>query len=90
MMNDNEPNLVTSGKSRTIDIDGYPFSVEIIRLEGDKAWVLEVVDYEGNSHVWEEQFLSDAEALGTAIQAIETEGAVAFMRGNNIIPFRQP
>jgi hypothetical protein len=48
-----------------------------------------VVDHEGNSHVWEEQFTSDTEARDAAINALETEGALAFMRGNNVIPFRQ-
>ncbi|WP_457648640.1 hypothetical protein [Profundibacter sp.] len=35
-MIDNEPNLVTSGKSQRIIVDGYPFSIEIYRLENEK------------------------------------------------------
>ena len=86
---DDEPNLVTSGKSRKIFVDGYPFSIDIYRLETDKAWTLEVVDYKNTSHVWDQQFKSDKKARDVAIEAIETEGALAFMRGNNIIPFRK-
>jgi hypothetical protein len=88
MIEDDEPNLVTSGKSKRVVIDGFPFSIDIFRLETDKTWTLEVVDHKGTSHVWEEQFTSDAEARDAAINAIETEGAMTFMRSNNVIPFR--
>lgn len=86
---DDEPNLVTSGKSKKIVVDGYSFSIDIYRLEADKTWILEVVDHEGTSHVWDQQFVSDAEAWDAAASAIENEGALSFMRGNNIIPFHQ-
>ncbi|MBY6059476.1 hypothetical protein KUV33_24030 [Leisingera daeponensis] len=88
-MEDDEPNLVTSGKSQRITVDGFPFSIEIYRLETDQSWTLEVVGHEGTSHVWEDQFQSDKEARNTAMQAIESEGPIAFMRGDNVIPFRQ-
>ncbi len=88
MTDDNEPNLVTSGKSQTITVDGVRFQIEIHRLDTDRTWTLEVVDPDGTSHVWEEQFASDKDARDVAIKAIETEGAAAFMRGDNVIPFR--
>jgi len=88
-MIDDEPNLVTSGKSQHVIINGFPFSIEIYRLEHDKTWTLEVVDHDGTSHVWDELFASDKDARNTAIQAIEAEGAIAFMRGDNVIPFRK-
>lgn len=87
MTENQEPNLVSSGKSRELKIDGYSFSIEIYRLEEDPAWTLEVIDPEGTSHVWDEQFQSDEKALDAAITAIESEGPVAFMRGDNVIPF---
>ena len=87
-MIDEEPNLVTSGKSRRIVVDGYTFTIDIFRLENDTTWTLEVVDHENNSHVWDEQFASDTEARDVAVKTIEEEGALAFMRGNNVIPFR--
>lgn len=86
---DDDPNIVTSGKSRKITIDGLPFSIEIYRLEGDTTWTLEVVDKENTSHVWDDQFSSDAEARDIAIASIKSEGAVAFMRGDNVVPFRR-
>lgn len=88
-MIEDEPDLITSGKSRHVIIDGLPFSIEIYRLEQDKTWTLEVVDHEGTSHVWDDQFATEKEARNTAIQAIEAEGAIAFMRGDNVIPFRK-
>jgi len=68
-------------------IDGYPFSIEIYRGETEASWILEVVDHEGASHVWDDQFTSDKDARNAAIEAIEAEGAVAFMRGDNVVPF---
>lgn len=90
MTRDNTPNIVNSGKSVSFTVDGYSFSIEIYRLETDRAWTLEVVDHEGTSHVWDDQFSSDTDARSAAISAIESEGAVSFMRGSNVIPFRQP
>lgn len=82
------PNIVTSGKSQMIVVDGVRFNIEIYRLETDTAWTLEVVDPENTSHVWDDQFASDKDARDAAIEAIEREGPAAFMRGNNVIPFR--
>lgn len=89
MIENDEPNLVTSGKSKRIDVDGYSFYIDIFRLETDRTWTLEVVDYQNTSHVWDEQFETDAEAQDVAVTTIEAEGALAFMRGTNVIPFRQ-
>ena len=89
MTDDQEPKLVTSDKSQRVLVDGYPFSIQIYRLETDKTWTLEVVDHEGTSHVWDEQFRSDGDARNAAIEGLESEGAAAFMRGDNLIPFRK-
>lgn len=87
MHDDEEPNLVTSGKSKRISIDGFVFAIEIYRLEADTTWSLEVVDQDGTSHVWDDTFESDKEAFNVAVEAIEKEGALTFMRGNNVIRF---
>lgn len=89
MIEDDELNLVISSKSKAIIIDGYLFSIDIYRLEQDRAWTLEVIDCKGTSHVLEDQLSCDIEARDAAIKAIEAEGAIAFMRGNNVVPFRQ-
>lgn len=86
-MEDDEPNLVASGKSQSVVIDGFRFDIEIYHLEGDNFWTLEVVDCEGTSHVWDDQFKSDKDARNAAFEAIQSEGAIAFMRGDNVVPF---
>ena len=88
-MTEDEPNLINSSKSQRVAVDGYLFSIEIYRLETDRTWTLEVVDHVGTSHVWEEQFKSDKDARNTALHALDAEGAVAFMHGDNVIPFRR-
>ena len=88
-MTNDEPNVVTSGKSHRVVVDGYVFAIEIYRLEIDKTWTLEVVDHEGTSHVWEEQFATDRDAHNAALEALEREGATAFMHGNKVIPLRR-
>ena len=89
LMIDDEPNLVTSGKSQHVVVDGFPFSIDIYRLEDEKTWTLEVVDHDNTSHVWDEQFKSDKDARNAALQEIESEGPLAFTRGDNVIPFAQ-
>ncbi|CAN7771895.1 hypothetical protein LJR245_007579 [Rhizobium leguminosarum] len=89
MIEEDDPNLVTSGKSGKIIVDGYPFSIDIFRLESDTKWTLEIVDYLGTSYVWEDEFPSADVARKSAIMVIEAEGAMAFMRQNNVIPFRE-
>ena len=84
-----DPNLVTSGKSRQVVIDDFPFSIEIYRLEKDRTWTLEVVDPERSRHVRDEQVAWDKAARDVASQEMQAEGAMAFMRGDNVIPFRR-
>lgn len=88
-MNDDEPNLVRSGQCQRVLVDGFPFSIEIYRLEGERAWTLEVIDHDVTSHVWDEQFAKDSDAKTAALDAIEEEGALGFMRGDNVVPFRR-
>ncbi|MCA0961987.1 hypothetical protein [Salipiger bermudensis] len=88
-MKEDEPNVVMSGKCQTVTLSGYPFSVEIYRLETESLWTLEVVDCDGTSHVWDDQFRSDKDARTAALEAIRSEGPIAFMRGSNVIQFPQ-
>lgn len=64
MNEDDEPNLVSSGKSKMIVVDGYPFSINIFRLETDTTWTLEVVDHNNTSHVWDEAIPSRRRGTG--------------------------
>jgi hypothetical protein len=84
-MDEEIPNLVTSGKSQSVLVDGHRFDIGIYKLEGGTAWTLEVVDEQGTSHVWDDEFQSDAEALSEALKALEEEGAAAFL--GNVVQF---
>lgn len=53
--------------------DGKTVKVDIYR--GDAGgWILEVVDEFGNSTVWEDEFDTDAAALGEAKATIRDDG----------------
>ena len=83
----NDPNLITSSLSQCASIEGASVRIEIVRLEGNPDWSLEVVDQEGTSLVWQEAFETDAAALSEALRAIEEEGAALFQDESNVIPF---
>ena len=85
-MEEDEPNVVMSGRCQTVMVNSYPFSLQIYRLETESLWTLEVVDCDGTSHVWDDQFRSDKDARTAALEAIRSEGAIALMRGSNVIP----
>ncbi|MTD99847.1 hypothetical protein GIY56_06080 [Paracoccus sp. YIM 132242] len=90
-MTDDTPNIIHSGKSQSFIVDGYRFDIQIYRGEDEAEWLLEVVDSEGSSHVWDDRFASDKDARDAALQALEKEGALGFMRGEdraNVVPFR--
>lgn len=79
---DDDVVLMTSGLSQDMDEDGYLFEIKIYRLEGDATWTLEVVDEDGTSHIWDDQFTTDFSALVEAQKAIRKEGPRAFMYGD--------
>ena len=76
-----DPVLITSGLSQSLDEDGYVFEINIFRLEEETGWTLEVIDRDNTSHVWDDPFSSDAAALSEAKTAIRAEGPLAFMAG---------
>jgi hypothetical protein len=82
-----DPNIVNSGLSKRTTVDGSIYEIEIYRLETDATWILEVVDKEGTSIVWDEQFKTDQDALTEALRTIREEGAAAFRDHANVVPF---
>jgi len=81
-----DPNIIYSGLGDHITVDGQTFKVEIYRLENNHDWILEVIDQDGTSIVWDNPFPSDKAALDELQAVIKAEGANAFT-GGNIIPF---
>lgn len=82
-----DPNLITSGLSRRVTVEGHKLSIEIYKLEHGKGWTLEIVDEEGTSFVWDDLFASDQAAIDEALNIIEKEGLSAFRDTSNVIPF---
>ena len=83
-----DPNIIHSGLGGDIQIEGQAFTVQIYALENDPNWILEVVDLDGTSTVWEDPFPSDKAAHEALLAVIETEGIGAFTSGD-VIPFPQ-
>lgn len=86
-MADRDPNLVVSGLSGTVTQDGVTVEVNIVRLEGETDWSLEVVNSSGTSTVWDDPFPTDAAALDAFRQAVAHEGMACFLDSATIIPF---
>ncbi len=86
-MQDRDPNIVHSGLSRTVTIDGVTLHVSIYRLEHDAQWTLEVVNDVGTSTVWDSPFDTDAEALEAFELTLDDEGVEAFLDRDNVIQF---
>lgn len=74
-----EPELIQSPLSQTITRDGHTLQVDIYRLEEEVDWLLEVVNEEGTSHVWDDRFATDQAALDAVHEAIDEEGIAAFL-----------
>lgn len=90
-MIDDTPDIMHSGKSQSVVINGYRFDIQIYKAEGEKHSILEVVKAEGTSHVLEDRFANDKDARNEALRDLEGQGALAFMRGEEatkVIPFR--
>jgi uncharacterized protein len=69
-----EPVLEVSKLSQNISSGDKTVSVEIYRLEGETAWMLEVVDEYNNSTVWDDTFETESAALTEAKKTILAEG----------------
>lgn len=83
------PNLVTSGLSKPLTVEGITLQINIIRLEGEGDWSLEVVTPDGASTVWNDVFPTDDAAYSEFERTLAREGVKAFLDQSNIIPFRR-
>ena len=75
-----EYEIENSRLSRRISKDGMTVEVHIFRGEDDPGWILQVVDQEGGSTVWDDLFPTEEEALAEVLNTIETEGIACFVR----------
>jgi hypothetical protein len=75
-----EPELENSPLGGEFSSDGITVRVEIYRLlHGDEGWILEVVDLEGTSTVWEALFATDEAAYTEFCRTVEEEGIKSFL-----------
>jgi hypothetical protein len=84
-----DPNIIYSGLSQTITVEGHKLRVDIYKLESDPHWQLEVIDEEGTSTVWDDPFDTDQLALDEALRTRDEEGLSGFRDSGNIVPFPQ-
>ena len=66
--------------SQKITRNGVTVDVHIFRGDNDPVWILEVVDQEGGSTVWEDTFETEQDALNEVFQTIASEGIACFLR----------
>lgn len=79
MTNDNEPSIIYSPLRQRIEGDGTYIDVEIYRGEDEPAWILEVVDEENASTVYDEPFETDQAALDEVRASIEKYGIRVYL-----------
>ena len=78
-----DPEIVMSPLCREIIEDGTRIQVDIYRGENESVWILEVIDEENASTVWDEPFDTDQEALDTVMKVIEQDGIRSFLEGES-------
>ena len=61
-----------------VTVDGVEIEVYIYRGEDEEGWVLEVVDAEGTSTVWDERFDTDQAAMDELLRTLRIEGVKQF------------
>lgn len=78
-----DPEIIMSPLCREISADGTKIQVDIYRGEDDSGWILEVINEENTSTVWDPPFDTDREALDTVMEVIEQEGIRTFLEGES-------
>ena len=78
-----EPEIVMSPLCREIVRDGTRIQVDIYRGEDESGWILEVIDEENTSTVWDDPFDTDSEALDEVMKVIEQDGIRSFLEGES-------
>jgi hypothetical protein len=67
-----EDEVVTSPLSRSLELDGKQLKINIYKgTYRDDDWMLEVIDGEGRSYVFNEMYLTDESALAAAMKTVQ-------------------
>jgi len=67
-----EPEFIESPLSQDVTRNGVSVRIEIYE-DSQGGWILEVVDAENASHVWDARFETDQQALAEALRALDEE-----------------
>ena len=78
-----DPEIVMSPLCQEISKDGTKIQVDIYRGENEVGWILEVIDEENTSTVWDDPFDTDQEALDTVMKVIEQDGIRILLEGES-------
>jgi uncharacterized protein len=78
-MENEDAEIVVSPLCRSVELDGATVEIHIYRGDDEETWVLEIVDQQGTSTIWDDRFESDQEALDEALSALELEGIRPFL-----------
>jgi hypothetical protein len=78
-----DPEIVMSPLCREIIEDDIKIQIDIYRGEDDSGWILEVIDEENASTVWDDPFDTDREALDEVMEVIERDGIRSFLAGES-------
>ena len=68
---DYEPEFIEAATNHGVTRHGLTSQVEIYG-DGEGRWILEVIDAQGTSIVWDEHFETGQEALDEAIESLES------------------
>lgn len=79
---DQEPDFIESPLSQSVVRNGVKVRVDIYGDEED-GWILEVVDAANTSHVWDDKFATDQQALAAALRALDEEPLEFFGRATD-------
>lgn len=71
-------NYPESDIKKEIEQDGLKVTIEVCK-DDKGGWILEIVDEQWNSTVWDNQFPTAKEALDAGIKAIKEEGIQSFI-----------
>jgi hypothetical protein len=78
-----DPEIIMSPLCREITGDGTKIQVDIYRGEDDSGWILEVIDEDNTSTVWDDPFDTDQEALNEVMEVIERDGIRSFLESDS-------
>lgn len=79
MTDDDGPTIIYSPLRRRIEGDGTYIDVQIYRGESEANWLLEVVDEENASTVYDDQFATDQAALDEVMASIQKYGIRVYL-----------